>query len=269
MWKILVVEDDPHQLNACVNRLKLSPALYTIDTASNADDAITKLEKEVYDVVITDLRMPTEDKGFSVIKKIKEKDPEFSRTKVVVLTVVGAENPKEGIPALRLALQYGVEDYIIKGKDNYLETLDLTIQKVMLKYDVSLIEQGQVFINSPYDEHHNAIYEKLKKEAEHSVFVIIRADDRFHGNFLKEEIYHQIEESEFVIAFISGLNSNVMYELGLAHGMGKKVIIVKDEKTSLVSDLKGIQYLSYNRDNPFKIIEDILKALEGFSPDQT
>jgi len=270
MWKILVVEDDLHQLQACVNRLELSPELYKIDTASNADDAIIKLEKKVYDAVVTDLKMPTEDyEGFRVIKKIKKNDPKFQRTKVLVWTIVGEAKPEEGIRALRLALQHGVADYIMKDWDNHLEILDLTIRKEIQKIDISPINQGQVFIDSPYDKHHEGIYKELKEREENSDFTFIRADDQFHGNYLKEEIYRQIRESEFIIAFISGLNSNVMYELGLAHGMEKKVIIVKDEETDIISDLKGIQYLSYNRDNSFVLIKDIFRALKNFSPNQT
>ncbi len=180
------------------------------------------------------------------------------------------ERREEGIAMLRLALQLGVSDYILKGNDNFLEILNLTVQKILLQKTQEsaiypVIKTGQVFIACPFDEHHNQIYEKLRQNG--SPFKFIRADDKFRSDYLKEIIYDQIAESEFLIAFISGLNSNVMYELGLAHGIGRKVLIVKDDQTDIISDLRGLIYLLYKRDAPFEVIDKILKALKDFSPE--
>lgn len=41
---------------------------------------------------------------------------------------------------------------------------------------------------------------------------------------------------------ISGLNPNVMLEQGLAYGLGKPVIILKDKATKAISDLGSIEY---------------------------
>jgi len=269
MCRILIVEDDKDQLAVCVDRLKLSPLSYDIDSATSANKAIKKINKKDFDVVVTDLKMPSEDyEGFKVIKAIKKKDPNFINTKVIVCTVVGVEDKEKGYRALRLAIQLGVSDYIVKDWDHHLDILEVTIQKVLQEPKVISIIKGQVFLDSPYDDHHFQIYNELKtkSEARPLAFNFVRADDKYHGDYLKEEIYAQIAESEFVIAFISGLNSNVMYELGLAHGLGKNVIVVKDDKTEVVSDLKGIQYLSYKKEAPFDLINKIFKALQDFSP---
>jgi nucleoside 2-deoxyribosyltransferase len=59
------------------------------------------------------------------------------------------------------------------------------------------------------------------------------------------KICKEIQSCGKVIANISGLNPNVMLELGLAYGLGKEVIIIKDKKTTTISDLGGIEYIEY------------------------
>jgi CheY-like chemotaxis protein len=268
MWRILLVDDSEDQLKINEGRLSLSEAQYDIRTVTSVDEAIEMINTEEFDVVVTDLMMPSRlYEGFKVIKAVRQKDPGFTRTKVIVLTVVGSKNSEEGFDALRLAMQQGVSDYIVKGWDRYTDMLDITIQKILQEPQIVTVNRDQVFIACPYDSHHNQICEKLKKKASNSSFQISRADDMYGGDYLKEIVYKLIATSEYVVAFISGLNSNVMYELGLAHGMRKKVIIVKDNATSISSDLSGIQIINYDRNAYLNIDEDIFNALLDFSPD--
>lgn len=268
MWKLLVVEDDEFQLNACINKLKLSTFEYQIDEARNVEEAKNKLNTNDYDLVITDLRLPTDDyEGFSVIKEVKKKDPTFERTKIIVWTIVGAEEPEKGLEAIKIALRFGISDYIIKDMDRHLDILDITIQKVLQEAKIKKFNKGQVFINSPYDKHHDKVYNLIKKNLGNLSYAFIRGDDHFSGGVIRNIIFDKISESEFIISFISGANSNVMYELGLAHGLNKKVIIVKDDKTNTVTDIKGSQYIEYKRSGLEDLVENILLALENFSPE--
>ncbi|MFH2043738.1 MAG: response regulator [Pseudomonadota bacterium] len=270
MPRILVVEDDSDQLRACVTRLERSTARHIIDTATNPEEAIRKLQNKQYDIVITDLRMPSDEyEGFMVILDIKRKDPLFERTKVIVWTVVGAQRTEQDIDAIRHALRLGVSDYIIKDWDRHLELLEKTIDKILLQSSslpprVCTI-RGQVFLACPYDEHHDQICAELKNLENQVNYGFVRADGSFQDTYLKEIITTQIAESEFVVAFISGLNGNVMYELGLAHGMQKRVIIVKDENTNVLSDLGGIVYIPYKKDVALQLPGKIIKALNDLS----
>jgi len=267
MYKVLIVDDNPGHIKACKHRLSLSDALYEIESATSAQKAINLLKKNNFDIVITDLRMPTKKyEGFKVIKFVKRKDPAFHHTKIIVWTVVGDEEPEEGISALRLALQWGISDYIIKGWENHLDILDLTIQKILQSPSLTTFIKNQVFVACPYDRHHSLIYNDLKKKTKKDSFIICRADEKYKGDYINGIITKLIAESEFIISFVSGLNKNVLYELGLAHGMAKKVIIIKDDKTKLTEDLKGIQYISYNKSNIDNLINKIRQALKDFRP---
>jgi nucleoside 2-deoxyribosyltransferase len=62
-----------------------------------------------------------------------------------------------------------------------------------------------------------------------------------------DEVSQLIRSSGAVIADVTRLNSNVMFELGMAHGLGKPLVLLLDEtaSTSLPSDLAGYQLLTY------------------------
>jgi hypothetical protein len=51
-----------------------------------------------------------------------------------------------------------------------------------------------------------------------------------------------------------------MLEQGLAYGLGKPVIIIKDEKTKAISDLGSIEYIEYS--HAYDLMTKLVKALE-------
>lgn len=102
MNKILVVDDES------LMREFLSESLaaqkYDVDAAENGARALDFLSSEVYDLILTDLKMP-KITGMDVLKKAREKMPDC---KVVIMTAYGTvENAVE-------AMKIGAFDYIAK-----------------------------------------------------------------------------------------------------------------------------------------------------------
>jgi hypothetical protein len=80
--------------------------------------------------------------------------------------------------------------------------------------------------------------------------------DQF-GNYLvndedmSETIRRFIEGADLIIADISGRNPNVMYEIGLAQGLGKIVLpIVSRDETEIPGTLARNPYLVYDPKEP-------------------
>lgn len=73
-----------------------------------------------------------------------------------------------------------------------------------------------------------------------------RADKNFERRQLMCKICQAIQEANYVLIDISDNNPNVMFEFGIACGLGKPVILVKDVQTKLATDLNGIEYIEYN-----------------------
>jgi len=60
-----------------------------------------------------------------------------------------------------------------------------------------------------------------------------------------EEVWSYIALCETMIADISGGSQNVGYEIGLAHTLGKNVVIIKDNHTSTIADLGDALFIDY------------------------
>jgi DNA-binding NtrC family response regulator len=115
--KILVV-DDEDALRTVLSGELVSEG-YDVRTAGDGDDAISNLQKESFDLVLLDIKMPRMN-GFEVLKFIKEKYP---RTRVVMLT--GFADLKNAIESKKL----GAEDFVSKPYD--LVDLLTTIERVL------------------------------------------------------------------------------------------------------------------------------------------
>jgi predicted nucleotide-binding protein len=63
-----------------------------------------------------------------------------------------------------------------------------------------------------------------------------------------EKIWCQINESLLIIADLTSSNPNVLYELGVAHTLGKPIIMMTQDECYVPTDLKAIDYIRYDRD---------------------
>jgi hypothetical protein len=68
------------------------------------------------------------------------------------------------------------------------------------------------------------------------------------GSIIKG-ITAQLNSSELVIADLTGLNPNVMYELGVRHSLRRGTIIITQELTALPSDLRDYMSIEYSYSN--------------------
>ena len=101
---ILIVDDDPNSRDIVQTYLEAKG--YSVATASDGQDALSKLEEVRPVLVLLDVMMPGMD-GWEVARVIKN-HPDFGRTRVVMLTAKSEYSDKtEGLRA-------GADDYIVK-----------------------------------------------------------------------------------------------------------------------------------------------------------
>jgi DNA-binding response OmpR family regulator len=105
--KILVVEDDPDQLE--VVRFTLKNAGYAIGTATNGIDALKKAQTVSPDLIIMDVMMPELD-GFAVCETLRG-NPATASIPVLMLTGLCSHISR------LVAYESGATDYVIKPFD--------------------------------------------------------------------------------------------------------------------------------------------------------
>jgi two-component system response regulator HydG len=104
--RILVVDDEEPVRAICVRML--TPLGYTVETAADGDQAIAYFEKQPFDLVITDYRMPGTLNGLALGHAVKERVP---RTRLILMTAFPAIDT--AVETLRL----GAFDYLVKPFD--------------------------------------------------------------------------------------------------------------------------------------------------------
>lgn len=126
----------------------------------------------------------------------------------------------------------------------------------------------RVFVITPFNEDFLALFNEMKNRfAEQYDFT--NAGDLDNQQNILQDIVEGIYTSDVIIADLSGLNANVFYELGLAHAMNKKVIIITQDIGELPFDIKSYranQYslLFYKLPELFLELEKLLKgAIDG------
>jgi len=96
----------------------------------------------------------------------------------------------------------------------------------------------------------------------------VRADNIFDTKrSVLEDIWKGIYESELIIADITKQNANVFYELGLAHALGKDVILLRQKDGDPIPfDILGRRYIQYKTlPSSFKKFkQDITSAIRNF-----
>lgn len=103
---ILLIDDEEQLLKLFTRTLKLEG--YDITQAKNIAEAFKALEKNDFDLILTDVKLPDGD-GVEATKTYKEKYP---NTEIIVITAYGTI--KDGVKAI----QNGAFNYLTKGDDN-------------------------------------------------------------------------------------------------------------------------------------------------------
>lgn len=134
MEKILVVDDE--QSLREVLSIMLKRTGYAVTSVADGEEAIELLNKDIFDLVITDLRMPKID-GMEVLKAAKSASPE-----TVVLIITGFASADSGVEAMK----QGAYDYLTKPFQvdevqmiirNALEKRRLTTENILLKREMA------------------------------------------------------------------------------------------------------------------------------------
>jgi len=100
--KILIVDDEKNIRQTLSTHLKSED--YEVETAMNGEEGLKEFDKNNYDLVLLDMKLPGVD-GIEILKKMKEKKEDIV---VIIITAYGTiENSVE-------AMKLGAFDYIQK-----------------------------------------------------------------------------------------------------------------------------------------------------------
>lgn len=156
---LLIVEDVPHILELLEVTLRFKG--YPVVTASNGEEALAAIEKELPAMVITDILMPKLD-GFALAHRLRA-DPKTNQIPIIFLsaTYVTPEDKN-------FALSLGAARFLEKPVDT--EEFLLTIAEV-LTADLSTLPR-------PLEDHefYRGYHERLENKLQHKLAQISRTE---------------------------------------------------------------------------------------------
>ena len=126
-----------------------------------------------------------------------------------------------------------------------------------------LINEQLVFVLSPFIEPFNTIYSDHIKPSIENIdgLSCLRADDIYDNRSIIEDIWRCTNEARIIISELTGRNANVFYETGIAHTIGKEVILITQSMDDVPFDLKHLRCIVYEYiPRGIKNLEDNLKS---------
>jgi hypothetical protein len=112
------------------------------------------------------------------------------------------------------------------------------------------VQPDLVFVLIPFNPMFDDTYQAIKYVVEESGFRCSRGDSTFTSGEILPEIIRYIVKARLIIAEITGRNPNVFYELGIAHALGKQVLILSQVDKDIPFDVANIRVLTYeNQDD--------------------
>ncbi len=90
------------------------------------------------------------------------------------------------------------------------------------------------------------VYQKfVKPVVEKCKLSCVRADDIYGTNPIMEDVWGGINHAGIIIAELTGRNPNVLYEVGIAHTLGRDVILLTQSMDDVPFDLRSMRVLKY------------------------
>jgi len=110
------------------------------------------------------------------------------------------------------------------------------------------IDEKLVFTALPLNEMFFSLFEKIKNICSQNNLEVVKSDEQHISDTILNHIVKLIVKSRFIIAVLDGRNANVYYELGIAHTLGKNVILLSaaEEYIDMPFDIKSYDIAFYN-----------------------
>ncbi|MGC8871851.1 MAG: sigma-54-dependent transcriptional regulator [Caldimicrobium sp.] len=257
--KILVVDDEVDILN--ILKFLLEREGYEVDTTLNGEEAIKKIEKNYYDIVLTDLRMPGIS-GIVLLEKTKELSPS---TEVVIMTAYAS------IESAVEAIKKGAADYIVKPFIN--EDLKMRLRRILehkklqreveiLKYQLSQKITGDLFFGtSPQMQE---ILRLLERIIPTKSTVLILGESGTGKGVLAEFIHYNSprKDKPFISINCSAIPETLLESELFGYKKGAFTGAVSDKKGLIELANEGTLFLDEIGDMPLNLQAKILKFLE-------
>ncbi len=259
MNQILIVDDEPSIRTTL--QILLENEGYETDLAADVEQALEQMNKNIYDVVITDLRLGNGD-GTGIIEHVKAN---HIKSEVIVLTAYGS------IQSAVDAIKMGAFEYITKPIDS--EKFLLTISKAIEHKD--LLGQINVF-RKEFGRKYNfqnilgksnkirAVLDVVQRIAQTDVSVLINGESGTGKELIAKAIHNNSLRSKgpLVVINCSGINEYLLESELFGHIKGSFTGAVSNRTGMMEEAGGGTLFLDEIGTMPLSIQAKLLRAVQ-------
>lgn len=263
MSKILIVEDEAAIRRVLSKILSEEDKSYEIEEACNGEEAIEKIKKIDFDLILCDIKMPKKD-GLEVLLETKELKPE---TRVVMIS--GHGDLDTAVQAMKL----GAFDYISKPPDlnrllntvrNSLETKDKNLYETKIEKKEIKKKQSPDFQMIGQSEPIKKIKEMIDKVAPTDVRVLITGANGSGKELVARALHLGSERASFPMIEVNcaAIPSELIESELFGHIKGSFTSAVKDRIGKFEAADKGTIFLDEIGDMSLSAQAKVLRALQ-------
>jgi hypothetical protein len=166
-----------------------------------------------------------------------------------------------GVPSASQHFEYGIGNVAVSLAPNWhliQRSLGFSLTKLANRRDDTLeinpyfgppteIKPApDVFVLMPFDPKMRPIYDDhILNVARGLKLVALRADDFFTTGHVMSDVWRAIYYTRLVIADCTERNPNVFYEIGVAHTLGRPVVLITQNAQDVPFDLRHIRFIQY------------------------
>jgi CheY-like chemotaxis protein len=205
LQRVLLVDDEDPQLKL-YSHLLSQQLSSEIHTTRFPTQALVLAESKLFDVIIIDVTIDYNGSPFGGLELYKQ--------------LIG---------------RYGSNSLLVYSK---------FITEELLKrynYPFNFVEIGDDTVAFAYDP----IWRVISRAVKSAAFEPVRVDKEPFNSSIVEQIFRELREAKLVLFVTASSNPNVFYEAGFAHALGKEVIVLTDEYSTLPFDVRDRNAIAY------------------------
>lgn len=115
----------------------------------------------------------------------------------------------------------------------------------------------------PFAAEFENVFEIVRNEVEYCGLTCTRADMLATTGQITDDIWNSIVDARVLVADLTGNNPNVFYETGVAHALGKPVILLTQHGSRVPFDLRVVRHISYDPKALRGLAESLLPVIQS------